>query len=231
MALLAQLRLYAPLIREMVRRELRGRYAGSALGFFWSIIHPLLQLIIYTLVFGKLLKVPLGGRTSTSGFALYLFCGLLPWNAFAETLNRSATSLLENASLIKNLRFPAKIIQISVALNALLHQLLGLLILLALTGWLQHGFFSASLLILPLLTLQFIFMLGVGLLAAPLTVSFRDFLQLLPVINMVWFYLTPVFYPASMVPASMHFMLWINPMHHFVSMSRDLLLDGTVPAA
>jgi ABC-type polysaccharide/polyol phosphate export permease len=227
----ARLRLYLPLIKEMVRRELRGRYAGSALGFFWSVIHPLMQLVIFTLVFGLLMGIRLGGAgKSVSGFALYLFCGLLPWNGFSETMNRGATSLLENANLIKNLNFPAKIIQIAIALNALLHQCLGLAILLVISAWIHRGFYSASLLIPPLLALQFLFMLGVALLLAPLAVSFRDLLQLLPVINMVWLYVTPMFYPEELaVNKGLGLMLTLNPMRYFVTMSRMMLLDGRLP--
>lgn len=221
--------MYLPLVREMVRRELRGRYAGSALGFFWSVIHPLLQLVIYTLVFGVLLKQRLGNDPSITSFAIYLFCGLLPWNAFAESLNRGGTSLLENASLIKNLRFPAKIIQISISINALLHQCMGLGLLLLIAGFVHRGFHLSSLLLLPLMAIQYVFMLGIALLIAPLVVSFRDILQILPVINMVWMFTTPIFYSEAVVPASLHFMIDLNPMRYFVQMSRSLLLDGRVP--
>ena len=231
---LRRLKTYLPLIREIVRREMRGRYVGSVLGFFWSVIHPLLQLIIYTLVFGVFLMASLGSDTSLSGFALYLFCGLLPWNAFAETLNRSATSLLENANLIKNLHFPAKVIPIALTLNALLHQALGLSVLVLAAVLIQRGFHAASLLILPLLVLQFVFMLGIGLLVAPMTIGFRDLLQLLPVLSMMWMYITPLFYSESLVTnhyPRLRFLFLLNPMRYFVQMSRALLLDGQVPGS
>lgn len=228
--MIQRLRHFAPLLQEMVRREVRGRYAGSALGFFWSVIHPLMQLAIYTLVFGALLRVQVPGAEGISGFALWLFCGLLPWNAFSETLNRSASSLIENASMIKNLRFPAKVIQLALAVNALLHQLLGLAILLGAAAVIRGGLTPAMLLLPVLLALQFMFMFGVGLLVAPFATSFRDFLQLLPVINMVWLYLTPMFYTEAQVPERLRFMLTLNPMRYFVQMSRALILENRVPA-
>ncbi len=218
----------------MVRREIRGRYAGSSLGFFWSFVHPLIQLAVYTLVFGVFLNGEMGrpGGSITS-FALFLFCGLLPFNAFSESLGRSASCLLENANLLKNLRFPAKVIPLSLCLNALIHQGLGLLVLMAAVAVVRGGLPATTPLILGVLALQLAFMLGVSLLVAPLAVSFRDLLQLVPVVTMVWLYATPIFYTeaqAARWPLAARLMK-LNPMRYYIAMTRQLLLDGELPSA
>ncbi len=222
-----RLQVVGPLLKELVRREVRGRYAGSALGFFWSVIHPLLQLAIYTLVFGVAYKQRMPNDPTLSGFALFLFCGLLSFNALAESLTRGASSLLENASMIKNLRFPAKALQLALVLNAQLHQVLGLIVLFAALVLLRGGL-PATVLLLPLLLLvEALFFFGLAMLAAALSVAYRDLLQLMPVFTMVWFYATPLIYQESMVPARLHWLLMINPARHFVTITRALVLDGT----
>lgn len=226
-ALGPRLRVVIPLLKELVYREVRGRYAGSGLGFFWSVIHPLLQLAIFTLVFGVAFKQRMENDPSLAGFSLYLFCGLLSFNALAESLTRGGSSLLENASLIKNLRFPAKALQLALVLNAQLHQTLGILVLFAALIFLRGGLPATVLLLPPLLLLEVAFYFGLAMLAAALTVAYRDLLQLLPVVTMVWFYATPLIYFESMVPPRLHWLLMVNPARHFVTITRALVLEGT----
>jgi lipopolysaccharide transport system permease protein len=108
------------LIHQLVGREVKGRYAGSSIGIYWSIINPLIMLAIYTYVFSVILKVRLGDEPGITNFALYLFCGFLAWNGFQEIVQRSTTVILDNALLIKNLSFPSKVLLVSSELTRLL---------------------------------------------------------------------------------------------------------------
>src|SRR5215510_12546502 len=119
------------LIKRMVLRDLRSRYVGSAMGLFWSVIHPVVLLLSYTFVFSIVLKQPLGGPPSTRSFAIHLFCGILPWLVFQETLTRSSTVLVENSNLITKTVFPSEILPVSVLVANLVNHLIGLGIFLA----------------------------------------------------------------------------------------------------
>ena len=109
------------LLKELVRRDFQGRYAGSALGLVWSFVQPLWMLLLFTFVFSTVMKIPLAGAR-TGSFAIFLFCGLLPWMALQEGVLRSSTAITDNSSLVKKLRFPAEILVLAVVLAALLHE-------------------------------------------------------------------------------------------------------------
>jgi lipopolysaccharide transport system permease protein len=226
-------RRYLFLLRELVKRDFQGRYAGSVLGFVWSLVQPLWMLTLFTFVFSTVMKVtPVGARTGH--FAIFLFGGLLPWTAMHEGVLRSATAITENAALVKKLRFPAEILVLAVVLAALLHEAIAAVIFvgaLLVVGEFSWGGLPLLLVAVPL---QIGLTLGLGLVVAALHVFFRDTAQILGMVFNVWFYLTPIVYPLALVPSRYRPWLELNPLTALVGLYRQAFLGGSpavVPGA
>lgn len=218
------------LIWSFVKRDLLARYKGSAVGLFWSVIHPLIMLVLYTFVFSTILKVRVGISEGTEQFALFLFCGLLPWNAFAEGLNRSTGVLLENANLIKRAVFPSEILPVYPVIAGIVNELVGFGILLAALLAIGHPITPVMLLLPAIFLLQFVLTTGLAWIVAATTVFIRDLGQILSVILTLWVFLTPIFYPPSVVPQGMRLFLTVNPLYALVEAYRNLILKGQLPA-
>jgi lipopolysaccharide transport system permease protein len=217
------------LIRQLVGREIKGRYAGSSIGIYWSIINPLIMLAVYTYVFSVILKVKLGGEPGVTNFALYLFCGFLAWNGFQEIVQRSTTVILDNAFFIKNLSFPSKVLLVSIGINSIINEMIGIGILM-IAGKIMLGFFPKYIFFLiPLLFLQLLFGLGLGFLFSTLHVFFRDTAQFVGVFLLIWMFGTPLFYPEAMIPQGFRFLIDINPMAYLVRMFREICLRNIFP--
>ncbi len=215
------------LIWNFVRRDLRSRYVGSIMGFFWSVIHPLVLLVCYSFVFSVIFQVRLRGPLPDN-FPIFLFCGILPWLYFQDTVQRSATSVVENGNLIRKTLFPSEILPLTLALSNLVTHGVGLLILLAALLWL--GTLSAAALLLPVyLLLLALLALGLGWLVAALQVFLRDSAQLLTVAMTLWFWFTPIFYQRELVPERFRPLMAYNPLVYVVEGYRRLLLEGRPP--
>jgi ABC-type polysaccharide/polyol phosphate export permease len=217
-------------VRALVLRDLRSRYVGSALGGFWSLVQPLLQLATFTFVFATVMKVRVTDAGGTDlPFVLYLACGLFPWLAIQEAITRSATCLVDNPTLVKRVVFPVEVLPVQLACSAVVHQLIATVVLLGLMA--IEGFPPrVSLLALPaLLTAQLAIAVGLGWAVAALHVYFRDTAQALGVLMPVWFYLTPILYPQNLVPPFLQPVLALNPLTPLVQAYRDVFLHGVVP--
>src|SRR5574337_499731 len=218
------------LIIAYVQRDRLARYKGSAMGVFWSVAHPLVMLLLYTLVFSGILRVQVGAAEGTRIFALYLFCGMLPWNAFQEGMSRSTGVIVEHANLIKRAIFPSEILPAYIVLSCLVNELIGLAILLGATALTAHQL-GLSVLFLPvILLLQVALTLGLAWIVAAINVFLRDVGQLLGVVLTLWLFLTPIFYPPSQIPQSLKWMLLVNPMGWVVEAYRSVILRGAFPA-
>lgn len=216
------------LLSELVRRDFRGRYAGSFFGLAWSFAHPLWQLALFSFVFSFVLRIPLTGER-TEHFALFLFCGLLPWMALHEGVARGATAITDNAMLVKKLSFPSELLPLTVVLTAALHLLIGLglfIPILALVGDLSPGSLPWLLLALPL---QLALTAGIALLLAAVNVAVRDTSQLLGIALQAWFYLTPIVYPQALMPERVRGWLLFNPAAALVGLYRQALIGGAAP--
>lgn len=220
-----------PLITSFVRRDLQGRYRGSFGGMLWTVLSPLVLLGLFTLVFSKILKIRLGPESGTTEFAFFLFCGMLPWTAIQEALSRSTHVLLENTHLIKRSLFPAAVLPVPPALAALVQQAIGTGVLLAALVATGHGLSMVVPFLAVLMALQVVFTIGLGWMLASLTVFFRDIGQLLGLALTLWVFLTPIFYPPSMMPEELRFLLAINPLARLVESYRAVLLEGRLPPA
>lgn len=210
------------LLKELVKRDFQGRYAGSVLGFVWSFVQPLWTLVLYYFVFSTILQLsPLGERTGN--FAFFLFAGLLPWLAVHEGILRGATAITDSAALVKKLSFPSEVLVLAVILAALVHEAIAaglFLAVLAMAGELSLGSLPVLLVALPL---QVALTLGLALLLAAVNVFFRDVSQLLGMVLNAWFFLTPIVYPLALVPERFRGWVELNPLTALVGLYRHAL--------
>jgi lipopolysaccharide transport system permease protein len=213
---------YRALIQSLVARELKARYRGSLLGFFWSLINPLLLLLIYTFVFTVVMPGARG--TGLEPFALFMFCGILPWTWFSSSLLESANSLVAGGNLIKKVMFPAEVLPIVTVLAGLANFCLGLPILAAFLIYYRVPVTLTDLLWLPLIiAIQCLTTIGLALVAASLTVLFRDVKDLLANLLTLWFFATPIIYPLWSAPAGVQQALAFNPMTYLIVAYQEVL--------
>ena len=217
------------LVKSLVRRDLSNRYKGSMMGLLWAILTPAVQLVIFTLIFAGILKARFPHQRSELGFAVYLFCGMLPWLAFSEAVQRATTSLTENVNLVKRVVFPIEALPVDLVFSALVQQLIGTGILLIAALLLEHAL-NLTTLLLPLLLLpQILLTLGLSWLVASLGAFLRDTSQFTQLFLMVWLYLTPIYYPEEMIPPRFHWISQLNPMAPLIRSYRRILLEGQWP--
>jgi len=227
--LLRKIYLQRGLIRNFVVRDLKARYVGSFMGFFWSVIHPIVLLVSYTFVFSVIFKLgPLPGSGTTS-FPLFLFCSILPWLFFQDSLQRSSTVIIDNANLITKTIFPSEILPLTVILAGLVNHVIGFAILMVILGF-TLGKISLYILMVPVyFFLLMLFTLGLSWLVSSLNVFVRDVSQVLTVILTFWFWFTPIFYSAERFPRRLLFLVRLNPLAHIVTGYRDCILAMRMP--
>jgi homopolymeric O-antigen transport system permease protein len=214
---------YRLLIQSLVSRELKARYRGSVLGFFWSFVNPLLLLLTYGLVFTVML--PVGRSANMEPYFVFLFCGILPWTFFQASVGESAGVLIAGGNLIKKVLFPAEVLTVVTVVANLVHFLLGLPVLLFFLAW--NGRLTAEALLFPLpLLVQFVFTLGLSLFVSALTVHFRDIQNILTHVLHLWFFASPILYLYGDAHGGMRWMLRLNPMAHVIVSYQQILFDG-----
>lgn len=218
------------LLFQLVRRDFEQRFVGSAMGWIWGLIHPLVLLLSWTFVFQVCLKIRMPAGAVTGSYPLFLFAGMLPWLLFSETLQRSASSLLDQANLITKTVFPAEMIPISVFLSCLVSHLLALVLLIVAAGVWQNQI-SIFLLLLPVYVFVIgLLAVGLGWIVSSLHVFLRDTAQVLSVILTLWFWVTPVMIFESQFPPWSRWMLALNPLYYIVRSYRALLLTQEAPS-
>lgn len=213
------------LLKELVKRDFKGRYAGSVLGFVWSFVQPLWLLVLFTFVFASVMKISLIGER-TENFGVFLFAGLLPWMAIQEGIQRGASAVTDNAQLVKKLSFPSEILVVAVVLAAVLHEVIGLVVFVVVLAGIGELAPTALPLLAPALLLQLAVTFGLASLMAALNVFFRDVAQILNMVMTGWFYFTPVVYPLSLVPDRFRPLVQLNPLTPLVGLYRHALLGG-----
>jgi ABC-type polysaccharide/polyol phosphate export permease len=217
------------LLYQMVRRDFEQRYVGSAAGWLWGLIHPLVMLLVWRFVFQTCMRIEMPRGEVTQNYTLFLLAGYLPWFLFQETVQRSASSLVDHANLITKTVFPSEIVPISIFLSSLVNHFLTLVLLVGATAW-WAGHFGAAVLLLPIYTLL-IGMLAVGLgwIAGSLQVYLRDTAQLTQVILQVWMWVTPVFIYESYYPEQFRWLIDYNPLAYVVRNYRDRIFSSEAP--
>lgn len=214
-------------------QDLRTRYAGSALGLFWTLANPLATLTIYAIVFSRIMnpQVPQVGSAGRLSFTLYLCAGLFPWVALQEAIQRGSTTFVEHAQLMKKLYFPEPVFvaKAVAAASVSLTITLGLLTILLMLSGIEPGW--AWLSIPVLLLLQQLLAFAIALCGATLHVFFRDITHLVALMLHGWFWLTPIVYSPSVLPAPLQVLLWLNPAYHLIEAYHQVLLLAQWPDA
>ncbi len=217
------------LIFQLVKRDFQQRYVGSAAGWMWGVIHPLVLLASYTFIFTVCMHQKLGPGEVTQNYPLWLFAGMLPWLLFSETVQRSSGSLVEQANLITKTVFPAEIVPVAIFLSSLMSHLLALGLVVAAVGAWLHQFSPVILLMPAVMLVTGLFAVGVGWITSSLQVYLRDTAQVVMVALTFWFWLTPIFIPDAKYPERFHFLLTLNPLAYVVRDYRLMLLANAPP--
>lgn len=216
---------YRDLVRALVARDLKVRYRRSAIGFLWTMLQPLLTMLVLQMVFSHIFAV----RLTYGNYAIFALAGILFWNFFSQSIVASMNSLRGNAQLLQKLPVPKAVFPLATVLSGvvnLVFALVPLFIILLVTG---HGI-RPALLFLPIsIFLAALFTLGAGLLLAPLAVFFSDVIELVGVLLMLLMYLTPVIYPIEIVPESFRWVVRYNPARSILEVFRDPIYQGEIP--
>jgi ABC-type polysaccharide/polyol phosphate export permease len=217
------------LLKNLVLRDLKNRYIGSVGGFLWSVIHPIVLLSVYTFVFRVVFDQDVRPEFGNASYPLFLFCGLLPWLLFSDTILRSCSAITDNSSLITKTTIPAEILPVSITISNLVNHLIGLAILfMALAVF--HTIPLSSFWILIYMPMLLMFAQGLGWIVAGLQVFFRDTMQLLQILMLFWFWFTPVFWASGQASdPKIAFLLDLNPIAVLVTGYRNSLLHVPQP--
>ena len=214
---------YRDLLYEMILRDLKIRYKRSFLGIAWSLITPLLQLIVFGLVFSVFLPL------NIPNYPIFLFIGIVVYTWFQQSVIQAANSITDNPTLVRQPSFPVAILPAIVVLSQLVHFFLALLVVFPFMLWFNIPV-SSSIIFLPaIIVLQLFFTMGISYFVASWQVTFRDTQYLLGVLLLLGFYLSPVFYELGMIPEEYLFWYQLNPMVYFIESYRNVIIRGVIP--
>jgi lipopolysaccharide transport system permease protein len=217
---LTELWRYRELLWILTERDIKVRYKQTALGFAWAIIQPVMLMVVFSIFFGTLAKMPSDGLP----YPIFVYAGLLPWTFFAGSIASSAGSLVGSANLVSKVYFPRLVIPLSSVGSGLVDFAIASVVLLMMCLWYGVGW-SWNLLAAPLLIAGTVFIaLGVGVFLSALTVAYRDFRYVISFLVQFWMFATPVVYPASLVPEGWRWLLFLNPMAGFIEGFRSAFL-------
>ena len=229
MSMVRALWAYRAFIIGSVQREFQSKYRNSLLGAAWTVLNPLAMIVVYTVIFAQVMRAKLPGIDSTFAYSIYLCAGVLTWGLFAEIIGRAQNMFLDHANLLKKLSFPRLCLPVTVVANASLNFAIVFALFtmfLVITGnfpgWAYLG-------LLPVLAIQIAFAIGLGISLGVLNVFFRDVGQFFGIFLQFWFWLTPIVYPASILPESMRPMMAYNPMATLTAAYQTILVTGHWP--
>lgn len=215
---------YREMIASLVRKDLKGRYKGSVLGFLWTFINPLLQLLVYTMVFSVILK------SGIPNYYLHLFVALVPWIFFASSLTTGAKLVLDQKNMIKKIYFPREVLPVAYTVSSFCNMLFSFIIVFLVIAIMRLGInFAALPWLIPVMAIQFLLVLGVNLITSSVTVYIRDLEHIMGVLSMAWMYLSPVVYGIDFVPDSWARWYLFNPMAPLILSYRDILYYKRAP--
>ncbi|MGI5990262.1 MAG: ABC transporter permease [Lachnospiraceae bacterium] len=217
---------YREMIATLVRKDLRGRYKGSVLGFLWTFINPLFQLLIYTMVFSVIMK------SGEDQYYLFLFVCLIPWMFFATSLQDGSISIIREQDMVKKIYFPRAVLPIATVTSAFVNMLLTFIVVIAVTLISGRGINPKALACLPIVMIvEYVLCLGVAFIASALTVYLRDLQYIFGIFVMGLQYASPVMYRVDngLVPDSLMWIFKLNPMTSILNSYRDCLYDKVIP--
>lgn len=215
---------YRTMITSLIQRDLRGRYKGSVLGFAWTFLNPLLQLLVYTIVFSTIM------RAGIEDYYLFLFVALIPWIFFSASLTGGASCILVQKEMVKKIYFPREVLPIAQVTCQLVNMLLSLLVVFAALLVSGKGInLGVIWYLIPVIFVEYLLALGIAFVSSALTVYFRDLEHVLVIIAMAWQFLSPVMYSVDMIPEKLQNFFMLNPMSPILIAYRDILYYKQAP--
>lgn len=214
---------YRELLKTNVKKEIRGRYKNSFLGVLWSFLNPLLQLLVYSVIFGALLA---GGDKT---YPIYICVALIPWTYFTTAITQVAFTVIGNADIIKKVYFPREILPVSVVTSGAVNFIISTIIILAFVIFSGVGLSWYILLYPFILLIQYVLLLGIGFIVSSVTVYFRDLEHIIGVVLMAAFYATPIVYKLEQLPHTLQILVNLNPMTHLINAYRDIFYYHQMP--
>lgn len=214
---------YRQFLKTSVKKEFRGKYKKSFLGVLWSFINPLLQLLVYALVFPFIL------RNQEENYVMFLFSALIPWNFFATTISQSTSIVVGNGGILKKVYFPREILPISIVISGAINFLISCIIIFVALIVSRMGI-TLNILWLPIiLIVQCIVTLGISFVLSALTVYIRDLEYFINVLLQLWMYVTPVLYSMDLIPQKLAKLFYVNPMVEIINAYRCIFYYQTMP--
>lgn len=215
---------YREMITSLVKRDIKGRYKGSVLGFFWTFLNPLLQLGVYTLVFSTIM------RSGIEDYYLFLFVALIPWMFFSISLSGGASCILSQQEMVKKIYFPREVLPISMVTSQFVNMLLSFIVVFAVLIVSGKGINLLAICYLPIIMIvEYILALGIAFIFSAITVYFRDLEYIVGILTMAWQFLSPVLYSVDQVPEEIRWLLLVNPMTPIITAYRDILYYRKIP--
>ena len=215
---------YREMIYNLVRRDLHGRYKRSFLGFAWTFLNPLLQVIVYSIVFSTIMRIGI------EKFYLFLFVALIPWSFFSASLTSGCSSVIAQGGMVKKIYFPREVLPIAFVTTSFINMIYCFAVVFFVIAVAGVGFNLLALATLPfVMAVEYIICLGIAFLSSSITVYCRDLEYVFGIISMMWMYLTPILYPISRVPEELLPFFMLNPLTPVITAYRDILYYSQVP--
>jgi ABC-type polysaccharide/polyol phosphate export permease len=213
------------LFRKLVYRDFFAKFVGSALGFFWAILNPLVLMGMYVLLFSVILKIKFDSSGSHVDYGFYLFCGMIPWLSFQESLIKSTNIFIDFRTLIRQIRFPLGFLPLHVAVSTIFQELITFLLFALLVMYYQQTTLDSFWIIFLILPVKFLFTCGFCLFLSTLSVFYRDVIQVIQILLLSWFFASPIVYPVDKIPQLWFHLYQLNPFYHFIQGYRCALLN------
>lgn len=214
---------YRELLKTNVKKEIRGKYKNSILGVMWSFLNPLLQLVVYSVIFGALLA---GGDKT---YPIYICVALIPWTFFTSAITQASFTIIGNGNIIKKVFFPREILPISVVTSGAVNFVISTIIILAFLIFSGLGLTQYILLYPFILIVQYLLILGISFILSSLTVYFRDLEHIIGIVLLAAFYGTPIIYKLEQLPEKLQVLMKLNPMTHIINGYRDIFYYQRMP--
>lgn len=215
---------YRTMISSLIKRDLRGRYKGSVLGFAWTFLNPLLQLCVYTIVFSHIM------RAGIEDYYLFLFVALIPWIFFNSSVAGGTTCIINQKDMVKKIYFPREILPIAHVTCQLVNMLLSFVVVFAVLIVSGKGISFSAIIYLPIIIVaEYLLAISITMIVSALTVYLRDLEHIIVIITMAWQFLSPIMYSIDMVPEKMRGLFYLNPMTPIIVAYRDILYYKQVP--
>jgi len=214
---------YRELLKNNVKKEIRGKYKNSALGVVWTFLNPLLQLLVYALIFPLILK------TTQPDYIVFVCVGLVPWTFFTTSVAQSAWTIIANGNIVKKVYFPREILPISIVTSNMVNFLISTIIIVAFCFIYGLGLTKYIIFFPIILLIQYILQLAIAFIVSAITVYFRDLEHFIQIVLQVMFYATPIVYAADSIPQSFQIIMTLNPMAHIINGYRSIFYNQTMP--